>query len=68
MPYPLFIPEKDWELKGEVNTVCFPTGSIIVEDRLYIYYGAADEQIAVASVSLSELLKELMLHVIVNPT
>jgi predicted GH43/DUF377 family glycosyl hydrolase len=68
LSYPLFFPEKDWELKGEVNNVCFPTGSITVEDRLYIYYGAADEQIAVASVSLSQLLKELMLHVIINPT
>jgi beta-1,2-mannobiose phosphorylase / 1,2-beta-oligomannan phosphorylase len=68
LPYPLFQPEKDWELTGEVNNVCFPTGSIIVEDTLYIYYGAADEQIAVASVSLSSLLKELMLNVIISPT
>jgi beta-1,2-mannobiose phosphorylase / 1,2-beta-oligomannan phosphorylase len=68
LPYPLFKPEKDWELTGEVNNVCFPTGSVIVEDTLYIYYGAADEQIAVASVSLSSLLKELMLNVIISPT
>jgi len=67
LPYPLFKPEKDWEVRGEVNNVCFPTGSIIVEDKLYIYYGAADEQIAVASVSLSELLKELMLHAVTHP-
>ena len=62
LPYPLFKPETAWELKGEVNNVCFPTGSILVADTLYIYYGAADEQIAVASVSLSALLKELMLN------
>ena len=68
LPYPLFEPQEEWELTGEVNNVCFPTGSIIVEDTLYIYYGAADEQIAVASVSLSSLLKELMLNVIVSPT
>lgn len=67
LPYPLFKPEKDWEVRGEVNNVCFPTGSIIVEDKLYIYYGAADEQIAVASVSLSELLKELMLQTVTHP-
>ena len=59
LPYPLFFPEKSWELKGEVNNVCFPTGAIIEEDTLYIYYGAADERIAVASLSLSELLSEL---------
>ena len=62
LPYPLFKPETAWELKGEVNNVCFPTGSILVADTLYIYYGAADEQIAVASVSLSALLNELMLN------
>lgn len=68
LPYPLFKPQEDWETKGEVNNVCFPTGSIVVEDKLYIYYGAADEQIAVASLSLSSLLKELMLNVIISPT
>jgi predicted GH43/DUF377 family glycosyl hydrolase len=62
LPYPLFKPELDWELKGEVNNVCFPTGAVIQGDRLYIYYGAADERIACASMSLSELLSELMLN------
>jgi predicted GH43/DUF377 family glycosyl hydrolase len=58
----LFKPELDWELKGEVNNVCFPTGTALFNDTLYIYYGAADEQIATASVSLSALLKELLFH------
>jgi beta-1,2-mannobiose phosphorylase / 1,2-beta-oligomannan phosphorylase len=60
LPYPLFRPELDWELKGEVNNVCFPTGAVAVDDALYIYYGAADERIACASVSLSALVKELL--------
>ncbi|MFY7963786.1 MAG: hypothetical protein ACOVO1_02720 [Chitinophagaceae bacterium] len=63
LPYPLFFPEEQWELKGEVNNVCFPTGTALFDDTLYIYYGAADEQIATASVSLSELLKELLLNI-----
>lgn len=62
LPYPLFKPEREWELKGEVNNVCFPTGTALFEDTLYIYYGAADEQIAYASVSLSALLKELIFY------
>lgn len=62
LPYPLFFPEKEWELKGEVNNVCFPTGSVLEGDTLYIYYGAADERIAVASMSLKALLAELALH------
>jgi beta-1,2-mannobiose phosphorylase / 1,2-beta-oligomannan phosphorylase len=63
LPYPLFKPEAAWELKGEVNNVCFPTGAIVIEDTLYIYYGAADEQIACATVSLTELLNELILNI-----
>ena len=60
LPYALFKPEYDWELAGEVNNVCFPTGTVSSGDTLYIYYGAADEQIACASVSISALLRELI--------
>mgnify|MGYP000235741763 CR=1 FL=1 len=62
LPYPLFAPEYDYELSGEVSNVCFPTGHSIYDDTLYIYYGAADEQIAVASVRLPELINELLAH------
>ncbi len=62
LPYPLFFPEKQWELKGEVNNVCFPTGALIEGDTLYIYYGAADERIAVASMSMKALMSELSLN------
>lgn len=62
LPYPLFKPEYPWELKGEVNNVCFPTGSVVFDDTLYIYYGAADERIACASVSLPALIAELLLN------
>jgi predicted GH43/DUF377 family glycosyl hydrolase len=62
LPYPLFKPEHQWELTGEVNNVCFPTGAVSDKDTLYLYYGAADEQIACASMSLSALLKELLLN------
>jgi hypothetical protein len=59
LPYPLFKPEFVWELKGEVNNVCFPTGSVVFDDKLYIYYGAADKLIAAKSLNLAELLSEL---------
>lgn len=62
LPYALFKPEEEWELKGEVNNVCFPTGAVLFDNTLYIYYGAADERIACASVSLSALLAELLLY------
>jgi len=60
LPYPLLKPEKDYETRGVVNHVCFPTGAIIWDDRLYIYYGAADKCIACASVPVRELIDELL--------
>ena len=63
LPYPLFKPEEDWELTGEVNNVCFPTGAVLFDDTLYIYYGAADERIACASLSFSALIQELLLNI-----
>lgn len=56
---PLFSPTKSYEKKGYISNVVFPTGTAIFDDRLYIYYGAADKRIAVASVKLSKLLEEL---------
>ena len=63
LSYPLFSPDLDYELEGRVNNVCFPTGAIICEDVLYIYYGAADQYIACASLSFSELMKELQSNI-----
>lgn len=60
LPYPLFSPETEYELSGVVNRVCFPTGTVLFGDRLYIYYGAADKCIACASVNLQELINELL--------
>lgn len=60
LPYALFKPEASWELKGEVNNVCFPTGTVVRDGRLYIYYGAADERIACASVMVNDLVDELL--------
>lgn len=60
LPYPLFYPEMDWELTGEVNNVCFPTGAVVFDQRLYIYYGAADERIATVSIILEDLITELL--------
>lgn len=63
LPYALFSPELEWELIGDVNNVCFPTGTALFGDTLFIYYGAADERIACASVKLSLLVAELVSHI-----
>ncbi len=60
LPYPLITPEKNYELEGHVNNVIFPTGTSQFKDRLYIYYGTSDSYVAVASVNLNSLIKELL--------
>lgn len=56
---PLFSPQEPWEKDGIVSNVVFPTGAIVQDDRIYIYYGAADQLIAAKSVNLKELLRQL---------
>ena len=59
LPKPIITPSEYYERHGYVNYVVFPTGTAIFDGQLYIYYGAADDEIAVASLNLSELLTEL---------
>lgn len=56
---PLLVPEKEYELKGVVSNVIFPSGAVIVDDELVIYYGAADTVGAVAKVKLNFFLSLL---------
>ncbi len=56
---PLFSPEYNWEKRGVVNNVVFPTGTILKDGILYIYYGAADKRIGVASVNMNQLINEI---------
>src|SRR5690606_929887 len=57
---PLFTPQSDYETIGIVNNVCFPTGTYLDENDLYIFYGAADERIATVSVNIESLIAELL--------
>lgn len=50
-------PEYKYETEGLYNGCVFPTGSVIVKDTLYVYYGAADKFVCVATCKLSELLE-----------
>ncbi len=60
LPHSLFEPEIGYEIKGNVKNVVFPTGTTLFDGTLFIYYGAADERIAVVSVNLSDLINELL--------
>ncbi|OGF65897.1 hypothetical protein A3B97_02750 [Candidatus Giovannonibacteria bacterium RIFCSPHIGHO2_02_FULL_43_32] len=62
LPFPLFSPEEQDEKEGLANDVVFPTGSILEEDDLFIYYGAADSRIKAKKISVIELINELLKH------
>jgi len=55
---PLFSPAKSWEKNGKADIV-IPSGHAVFGNDLYIYYGAADQSIAVAKIDINELLLEL---------
>jgi beta-1,2-mannobiose phosphorylase / 1,2-beta-oligomannan phosphorylase len=50
------IPETNYELYGQVDNIVFPTGTLIVDGKLRIFYGAADTTCAFAEVELDLLL------------
>lgn len=52
-------PEFNYEKEGFYNGCVFPTGNVVVDDTLYVYYGAADKYIGQATCSVSELLESL---------
>ena len=56
---PIFEPLEPYEKEGEVANVVFSCGHVVRGDTLYLYYGAADKVIGVATASLSHILKTL---------
>lgn len=57
---PLLIPQEEYELEGMVPNVIFPSGALIDDKNLYIYYGAADTRCAMSTCNLEELLSEMI--------
>lgn len=59
-PDPILEPEADFERRGIFPNVVFPTGSVIIGDRLFVYYGGADKVCCVATAKWASLIDELM--------
>ncbi|MFW6120748.1 MAG: glycosidase [Petrotogales bacterium] len=55
--YPVLDPEKNWEIFGGVPNVVFADAMVEHQEKYYIYYGAADNHIALATISKQEVLK-----------
>ena len=60
----IFGPHASYERTGDVADVVFPCGWLVQDDgdTLYIYYGAADSSVCVATASLTALLDWLDRH------
>lgn len=52
-------PEHDYEIEGFYKGCVFPTGNMIVDNILYVYYGAADKYVGLATCDINELLQTL---------
>lgn len=52
-------PEHDYEMEGFYKGCVFPTGNVIVDNTLYVYYGGADKYVGLATCDINELLDAL---------
>ena len=56
---PIFEPLETYERKGEISNVVFSCGAVVRGDTLFLYYGAADKVVGVATASLAHILAAL---------
>jgi len=53
---PIFEPKAEYEMSGVVPHVVFPCGTVVRKDKIFMYYGAGDSVLGVATGSLAEIL------------
>lgn len=56
---PLLEPVEAYETEGVFPNVCFTCGCLVKDGMINIYYGGADRVMALASISVDELLEKL---------
>ncbi|GCC50402.1 hypothetical protein SanaruYs_06170 [Chryseotalea sanaruensis] len=59
---PLLFPEKEYELHGEVSNITFPSGAVLDNKNIYLYYGAADTFSCLAIGDAQTLIEKLSLN------
>ena len=52
-------PDRDFELQGIYEGCVFPTGAVLRDGTLYVYYGCADMYIGLATCHFDDLLHYL---------
>lgn len=58
-PDPILYPELDYELIGKIPNVIFPSGALIYNNNLGVYYGATDTTVCLATIPVEELLSSM---------
>jgi len=56
---PILEPQEDYELHGTMPKVVFPCGVVVRNGVVYLYYGAADKMIGVATARLANIIAML---------
>lgn len=57
---PMIVPRESYELSGYVPNIVFPSGAILMKEKIFIYYGSADTTACVAYVNLEDLLHTIL--------
>lgn len=57
---PFMEPEADYEVNGFFGGVVFSCGALLIGDTVRMYYGAADEVMAVADIQLNDIFDTLL--------
>lgn len=56
----LMQPEEDYEIEGYYRGCVFPCGKVVIDGTLFVYYGAADKYVGLATCELQELVDYLL--------
>ncbi len=56
---PILSPQAHYEMTGFKPGILYPCGAVILHGVLFVYYGAADQYVCVATISVADLLKKL---------
>ncbi|MDO8658398.1 MAG: hypothetical protein Q7K55_06655 [Candidatus Levybacteria bacterium] len=64
---PILIPQMDYELYGNVSNIVFPSGALVHDKKLFVYYGASDTTCSLATCNLDDLISEIHKEIEVQP-
>lgn len=56
---PILEPDEQYENNGFKAGVAYPCGAVVIDDTLFVYYGAADSYVCLATANLNAFLSEL---------